>query len=653
MTSKIVEDDVEDDVEASRSGGWSGSWSGGWSGSWSGGWSGNGKTKCRVGGIVDKICHAIDTKRCCKSRRPHKYKHGSGNKYRIASTSESADGIEARSGDRGGDRHNKHGHYGKDKHDRDRDEDVIKACCELFESDSHSKDHDAWRAAIAEVDARTGGGKKCKPPMHKLKKLCAKISNKCCQCEIDSEYKGKTYYTHKNVEGKVCIGKKSDYDTCCDVKGTEKCCKDGRCVDKQKGCGCPDTLPGIGETCSDACGCEGDTTNCVSGTCCPDTLPGDGETCSDACGCEGDTTNCVSGTCCPDTLPGDGETCSDACGCEGDTTNCVSGTCCPDTLPGDGETCSDACGCEGDTTNCVSGTCCPDTLPGDGETCSDACGCEGDTTNCVSGTCCPDTLPGDGETCSDACGCEGDTTNCVSGTCCPDTLPGDGETCSDACGCLSGGDCVSGSCCPVPRLGSGVSCPDPFANCCEAGLDCVGSAIGGGKFCCPTALPSVGDSCTDECGCASGICCFDLASIPSNPSKKCVDEKFCPCGICLITSGKDLYGTNTAYCANDAAASESCDKSCGSCSSGNGIGLEPVPVPLISNPPSFTGDACNDANSCTSFLPDLPKGVNPNSLCPQSQICVACKAEKTSQGQGCCLASGVFHPNDPDQACPA
>ena len=490
-----VEDDVEDDVEASRSGGWSSSWSSGW--------SGNGKTKCRVGGIVDKICHAINTKRCCKSRRPHKYKHGSGNKYRIASTSESADGIEARSGDRGGDRHNKHGNYGKDKHDRDRDKDVIKACCELFESDSHSKDHDAWRAAIAEVDARTGGGKKCKPPMHKLKKLCAKISNKCCQCEIDSEYKGKTYYTHKNVEGKVCIGKKSDYDTCCDVKGTEKCCKDGRCVDKQKGCGCPDTLPGIGETCSDACGCEGDTTNCVSGTCCPD------------------------------------------------------------------------------------------------------------------------------------------------------TLPGDGETCSDACGCLSGGDCVSGSCCPVPRLGSGVSCPDPFANCCEAGLDCVGSAIGGGKFCCPTALPSVGDSCTDECGCASGICCFDLASIPSNPSKKCVDEKFCPCGICLITSGKDLYGTNTAYCANDAAASESCDKSCGSCSSGNGIGLEPVPVPLISNPPSFTGDACNDANSCTSFLPDLPKGVNPNSLCPQSQICVACKAEKTSQGQGCCLASGVFHPNDPDQACPA
>lgn len=340
-------DDVEDDVEASRSGGWSGSWSGGWSG----GWSGNGKTKCRVGGIVDKICHAIDTKRCCKSRRPHKYKHGSGNKYRIASTSESADGIEARSSDRGGDRHNKHGNYGKDKHDRDRDKDVIKACCELFESDSHSKDHHAWRAAIAEVDARTGGGKKCKPPMHKLKKLCAKISNKCCQCEVDDGYTGKTYYRPKNVQGKVCIGKKSDY-TCCDVKGTEKCCKDGQCVDKQKGCGCSTPLPGIGVACTAECGCASGT--CVGDVCvdCPTTAIPNFGACTDQATCCASGT-CVRGVCCPVEI-NNGVSCNeDLKDCCADGLDCVPSAlddtfnfCCPTTLPGDGVACIAECGCD-------------------------------------------------------------------------------------------------------------------------------------------------------------------------------------------------------------------------------------------------------------------------------------------------------------------
>ena len=302
---------------------------------------------------------------------------------------------------------------------------------------------------------------------------------------------------------------------------------------------------------------------------------------------------------------------------------------------------------------------CPDVLIPAFDTCTgqDTC-CAADLT-CIQGAittadkfCCPTARPGVGDECTEDCGgCQ--SGDCVGGFCvsCPDVLiPAFGD-CTGQETCCVTGTCVSGVCCPI-RPGDGVSCNEDFKDCCADGLDCVLSAIGEDNFCCPTPRPGVDKRCTDECGCASGICCFDLDDYPL---KKCVDENFCPCGICLRAKGQDLYGTNTAYCTNDAAASESCDKSCGSCSSGNGIGLEPVPVPLISNPPSFTGDACSNANSCTSFLPDLPPGVNPNSLCPQSQICVACKPEATSGGQGCCLAtdSPNGHPNDPDQACPA
>ena len=125
---------------------------------------------------------------------------------------------------------------------------------------------------------------------------------------------------------------------------------------------------------------------------------------------------------------------------------------------------------------------------------------------------------------------------------------------------------------------------------------------------------------------------------------QCVDAP-CPCGTCTSKSN----GKNIAYCTNDgAAASEACDNSCGSCTTGNGEGLEPMP-----NPPFFTGAACANANSCDrkTFIPALLPGSNPNKFCPGSQSCVTCKDESISRGQGCCLASSSGSA-DPAEPCP-
>ena len=157
----------------------------------------------------------------------------------------------------------------------------------------------------------------------------------------------------------------------------------------------------------------------------------------------------------------------------------------------------------------------------------------------------------------------------------------------------------------------------------------------------PSPPPPPVDQCTEAnfgnpCDLTSektGICCIKLDQEPfEEPFEyECVDENFCPCGTCLRKVGQDSYGTNTAYCTNDAAASVSCDKSCLSCVNGYG-GPDGSPPP-----PLFTGSACSNANSCSSFEPNPPQG-SVNSLCPQTQICVACKAEQNSQEQGC-LAS--------------
>ena len=195
------------------------------------------------------------------------------------------------------------------------------------------------------------------------------------------------------------------------------------------------------------------------------------------------------------------------------------------------------------------------------------------------------------------------------------------------------GKCGGDGKCTAANLEQGTACfTDNDVQCDNAGT-CDGSGVCT-SIGCPVEPPVdtcrfVGQPCkkVDD---AVGICCVDPSS--STIILQCVDAP-CPCGTCTRKSGNDSYGTNTAYCTNDAAASVSCDNSCGYCSSGNGIGLN------APKPPSFTGSACNDANSCKEFIPDLPKGVNPNSLCPQSQICVACKAAQNSQDQGCCLAS--------------
>ena len=153
----------------------------------------------------------------------------------------------------------------------------------------------------------------------------------------------------------------------------------------------------------------------------------------------------------------------------------------------------------------------------------------------------------------------------------------------------------------------------------------------------PSPPPPPGNQCTEadfgnSCdlpGGGTGICCVKLDPFQEPFEYECVDEKFCPCGTCTRTQGQRSFGTNTAYCTNDAAASESCDDSCISCSNGNG-GFNGSPPP-----PLFTASACNNANSCSSFVPDVQQG-SVNSLCPQSQICVACKPIQNSQGQGCC-----------------
>ena len=206
--------------------------------------------------------------------------------------------------------------------------------------------------------------------------------------------------------------------------------------------------------------------------------------------------------------------------------------------------------------------------------------------------------------------------------------------------CGGNNECIAGG------LEEGTGCfTDNDVQCANAGT-CDGSGVCT-SIGCPGEPPvevclRVGQPCTDINE-DVGICCVD----PASPTiiLQCVDAP-CPCGTCTSKSN----GKNIAYCTNDgAAASESCDNSCGSCTTGNGEGLEPMP-----NPPFFTGAACANANSCDrkTFIPALLPGSNPNKFCPGSQSCVTCKRESISGGQGCCLATNAGQ-NDPAEPCPS